>query len=49
VVFGRVVQGFRVFKLIDKLDTINEIPNPPIQIEECGVFTVEGKKLPGKK
>lgn len=49
VVFGRVIQGFRIFKLIDKLETVNEIPNPPVQIEECGDFKIEPKKLSPKK
>lgn len=30
VVFGRVVQGFRVFRLIEKLETVNEYPHPPV-------------------
>jgi cyclophilin family peptidyl-prolyl cis-trans isomerase len=45
VLFGRIVQGFRVFKLIDKLETINEIPHPPVSIEECGDYKIEQKKL----
>ena len=37
VVFGRVIEGFRVFKMIEKCDTINEYPNPPIIIQETGI------------
>ena len=32
VIFGRIVEGFRVFKLIEKSETINEFPNPPVLI-----------------
>ena len=49
VVFGRVVQGFRVFRLIEKADTVNEYPTPPVQIEESGAFTIEGVKMSPKK
>jgi len=49
VVFGRVVQGFRVFKLIEKLETVNEYPNPPVNIEECGEFRVEAPRMSPKK
>jgi len=30
VIFGRVIEGFRVFKLIEKMDTTNERPHPPV-------------------
>lgn len=43
VVFGRVVEGFRVFKMIEKCETVNEYPNPPIIIQESGVHTIEKK------
>ena len=49
VVFGRVVQGFRVFRLIEKLETVNEYPSPPVLIEESGVYTVESLKMSPKK
>lgn len=32
VVFGRVVEGFRAFRLIEKMDTVNECPNPAVTI-----------------
>ena len=32
VIFGRVIEGFRVFKLIEKSETLNEYPHPPVMI-----------------
>ena len=32
VVFGRVIEGFRTFRLIEKLDTVNEYPHPVVGI-----------------
>lgn len=45
VVFGRVVIGMRVFREIEKMDTINEFPNPPVLVEETGDYSVQVKKL----
>jgi len=42
VVFGRVIEGFRTFKMIEKMDLINERPNPGVFIEEGGDYTVPG-------
>jgi len=44
VVFGRVIEGFRVFKLINKMHTVNEKPSN-VTIESCGVYQVV-KALP---
>ena len=38
VVFGRVVQGMRAFKLIEKLETTNEKPNDPVKIVKAGAY-----------
>ena len=35
VVFGRVVQGMRAFKLIEKLETTNEKPNEPVKVSKA--------------
>ena len=39
VVFGRVVQGMRAFKLIEKLETTNEKPNDPVKITKAGNYS----------
>jgi cyclophilin family peptidyl-prolyl cis-trans isomerase len=39
VVFGRVIQGMRAFKLIEKLETTNERPNECVKIVKAGKFT----------
>ena len=39
VVFGRVVQGFRAFRLIEKMDLVDEYPNPAVKITESGIVT----------
>ena len=44
VIFGRVVEGFRVFKLIEKMDTVNEKPSPSVTIESAGIYTLEKLK-----
>jgi cyclophilin family peptidyl-prolyl cis-trans isomerase len=44
VVFGRVVDGFRVFKVIEKMDLVNERPNPSVVIQEAGVYEVDSLK-----
>ena len=39
VIFGRVVNGMRTFKLIEKMDTaINGKPNQKITVESCGLY-----------
>ena len=43
VVFGRVVNGLRAFKLIEKMECHNEKPTEKVVIEEAGVIQ------PGKK
>jgi cyclophilin family peptidyl-prolyl cis-trans isomerase len=40
VVFGRVIDGFRTFKLIERMDSVNEKPHPPVLIESAGLFVV---------
>jgi len=49
VVFGRVVEGFRVFKLIEKLDLVNEKPAQPVRVVSAGVHELRKPKLPSKK
>lgn len=49
VIFGRVIEGFRIFKLIEKMDTVNEYPNPPVSIAEAGCYSIEKKALPSKQ
>jgi len=39
VIFGRVIQGMRAFKLIEKLETTNERPNEVVKIVKAGIFT----------
>jgi cyclophilin family peptidyl-prolyl cis-trans isomerase len=41
VIFGRVIEGYRVFKLIEKMDTVNEKPTPGVTIETSGVYKLE--------
>lgn len=49
VVFGRVVNGFRVFRQIEKLDTTNEYPIPQVVIQDSGLYKIDDKKLSSKK
>lgn len=45
VAFGRVVQGFRVFRKMEKLKTkINQKPGKKCKIVECGVYDYEKMK-----
>lgn len=44
VVFGRVVQGMRVFKLMDKMECLNEKPTKLVGIREAGDFTFDTSK-----
>ena len=39
VVFGRVIQGMRAFKLVEKIESTNERPNDAVKIVKCGMFT----------
>ncbi len=41
VIFGRVIQGMRCLKLIEKLDCTNEKPNETVKIVSAGPFTVQ--------
>ena len=41
VIFGRVVQGMRAFKMIDKMDTVNERPLQAVKIVEANDFNGE--------
>jgi len=38
VVFGRVISGLRIFKLIDKLVCVNEKPKQEIKIVSSGIY-----------
>ena len=49
VVFGRVVEGFRVFKLIEQLDLVNEKPTHAVKIASCGEYHLKKPKLGKKK
>ena len=40
VIFGRVIQGMRALKLIEKLDTTNEKPNDTVKVISAGPFIV---------
>ena len=40
VIFGRVVEGYRVFKLIEKMDTVNEKPHPSVTVGSAGVHKI---------
>ena len=42
VIFGRVVNGMRTVKMIEKMETINERPSKKVAIESAGTFTVSG-------
>ena len=40
VIFGRVIQGMRALKLIEKMDTTNERPNESVKVVSAGPFVV---------
>jgi cyclophilin family peptidyl-prolyl cis-trans isomerase len=44
VVFGRVISGMRAFKLIEKLDIINEKPAQTVKIVDAGDYRISKKK-----
>ena len=41
VIFGRVIQGMRTLKLIEKLDTTNERPTEAVKIAQAGPYVAE--------
>lgn len=49
VIFGRVIEGFRVFKLIEKSATLNECPHPPVMIESSGIYSLEKNSMKSKR
>jgi cyclophilin family peptidyl-prolyl cis-trans isomerase len=50
VVFGRVISGMRAFKIIEKLDIVNEKPVIAVKIAASGEFRVsKGKGMSPKK
>lgn len=40
VIFGRIIEGFSVFKLLEKMDTVNEKPHPSVKIENSTEYTI---------
>lgn len=44
VVFGRVIQGMRTFKVMDKQDIVNERPVQRVKITAAGDYTVSKQK-----
>jgi cyclophilin family peptidyl-prolyl cis-trans isomerase len=38
VVFGRVVNGMRTIKVIEKIECFNQVPNSNIKIVNAGVY-----------
>jgi hypothetical protein len=36
-----VIEGFRVFKLIEKMDTVNEKPTPSVTVETSGIYKLD--------
>lgn len=43
--FGRVVDGFRVFKIIEQLDLVNEKPAQAVKIVSAGVHEPDRKSV----
>ena len=41
VVFARIIQGMRAFRLIDKIECVNERPISSIKIIDAGIFTIK--------
>ena len=41
VVFGRVVNGMRTIKVIEKTECINQLPNANIKIVNAGIYNLE--------
>lgn len=46
VVFGRVISGMRAFKMIEKLDIINERPVKTVKIVDAGDYSITKKREP---
>ena len=40
VVFGRIISGMRAFKMIEKLDIMNERPVSSVKITDSGDYKV---------
>jgi len=40
VIFGRVIQGMRALKLVEKLETTNEKPNDPVKVISAGPYVI---------
>lgn len=38
VIFGRVVNGMRTFRLIEKMETVNEKPAQKVTVDSCGLY-----------
>lgn len=49
VVFGKVVEGFRVIKLINKLPSYGSKPQYEIKIHDCGLYRFDLQKVEMKK
>lgn len=49
VVFGKVVEGFRVIKQINKLATFSGKPKYEVKVIDCGIYEVNLKKVETKK
>lgn len=41
VVFGRVVNGMRTIKVIEKTECFNQVPNANIKIVNAGIYNLE--------
>jgi hypothetical protein len=42
VIFGRVISGMRAFKLLQKVEVVNEKPASPVKIVATGEFKIGG-------
>jgi len=38
VIFGRVIQGMRVFRQMEKMECLNERPKDKIEISNCAEY-----------
>ena len=43
VVFGRVIQGMRALKLMEKMELVNEKPKLPVKIKASGDYNIAKK------
>ena len=48
MIFGRVIVGMRTFRMIEKLETVNQRPASKISICSAGLLA-DMKKVPDKK